>query len=69
MNIGLKVERIENEKIFLKDQKGRVFIWPRDFLPAGSLPGDDIYISINKNNNSKNTLAKNILNEILNPEN
>lgn len=66
MEIKLLVERLDGGRAFLKDEKGRLIVWPRDFLPADAEEGKNI--SLNTSNGQvleKSRQAKDILNEIL----
>ncbi len=68
MEIFLQIEKIEDDRVFLRDAKGRLIIWPRDFLPESSSAGEEIRVLVNKNGGDREFLAKNILNELLNIE-
>jgi hypothetical protein len=62
MEIRLKIERLEGGRAFLRDEKGRLIVWPRDFLPNDAIEGEGICFDSVKN--SQKTLPKDILNEI-----
>ena len=65
--ISLTIERLEDGRAFLKDEKGRLIVWPRDFLPTNALIGQSITFSSEPNEAKAdgNELPKKILNEIL----
>ncbi len=54
-------ERIEKEKAYLKDKENKTIVLPESFLGKELKEGDEIYLSISKEDN----LAKDILNELL----
>ncbi len=61
MEIKLKIERLEGGRAFLRDEKGRLIVWPGDFLSPDSQEGEEIsFVS-----KDKNISPKEILNEIL----
>jgi hypothetical protein len=60
MEIELKLERLEEGRAFLRDEKGRLLVWPRDLLPSEALEGDLLPFSYGRGGN----IAKDILNEI-----
>lgn len=66
MEIKLKVERLEGGRAFLRDEKGRLIVWPRDFLPEDAAEGQMArFESLEKDKiDSSNQSAKDILNEI-----
>ena len=72
MNIKVNLDRFENEKAVLITKDKDIIIWPKDKLPENVSEGTvlNINISNDKKDTEKNQkLAKEILNEILNPEN
>lgn len=67
MLIELKVERIEEEKVVLKNEDNETIIWPKNLLPKDIKEGSLLAFTI-KGNEEKNETepnAKDILNEIL----
>jgi hypothetical protein len=66
MEIFLQIEKIEDDRVFLRDAKSRLIIWPRDFLPESSSSGEEIKVLVNKDGINSEVLAKGILNELLN---
>jgi len=54
-------ERIEKGKAYLKDKENKTIVLPESFLDKELKEGDEIYLSISKEDN----LAKDILNELL----
>lgn len=63
MEIKLKIERLEGGRAFVRDEKGRLIVWPGDFLPATAKEGD----SVSFNSEDRRPSPKDILNEILKP--
>ena len=71
MRIKVIVDRFENDKAVLIAKDKNQIIWPKNKLPENTGEGTvlNIDISDNKENTEKNqALAKEILNEILNPK-
>lgn len=71
MDIELTIDRFENEKAVLKMENGETVVWPKDKLPEDAKEGEIFIFSImndEEKKTDKKELAKNILNEILNPE-
>lgn len=66
MEIKLKVERLEGGRAFLRDTKGRLIVWPRDFLPEETIENQTVSFesSEDKKTVDLNQSAKDILNEI-----
>lgn len=70
MQLELAVDRIEEEKVVLIDQDQRVYVWPKETLPA-AYEGQVIFLDVNtssrggKKTREDQALAKDILNEIL----
>jgi len=66
MEINLKIERLEGGRGFLRDKKGRLIVWPGDFLPPEAKEGEEISFRSGKESKNENTdiSAKDILNEI-----
>jgi len=71
MKIELTIDRFEEEVAVLKTNDDIIINWPKDKLPENIQEGSILYLSISidkqKEVNNKN-LAKDILNEILDPE-
>ena len=66
MEIKLLVERLDGGRAFLKDEKGRLIIWPRDFLPTDAEEGKNVSLNTSHGEVAqKGRQAKDILNEIL----
>jgi len=65
--ISLTVEKLEENRAFLKDAKGRLIVWPRDFLPATAFEREIIIFETKEDgkNEINDELPKKILNEIL----
>ena len=71
MDIKLTIDRFEGGKAVLKTNDGDTIIWPKGKLPENIHEGSVLTVSIHTlaEKESKNKqLAKDILNEILNPE-
>ncbi len=60
------IKKIKKEKgeVLLKDEAGKQISWPQEKTPARLKEGDKIYFNISE---EKHKGAKEILNEILNP--
>ena len=70
MKINLTIDRIEGDRAVLKTEDGQTIIWPKDKLPPGAEEKNVLAFAIDadeKEEVEKKNLAKNILNEILNP--
>ena len=69
MRINLTIDRFEGDKVILKTKDNETIVWPKNKLPENIHEGQVLTVSVGneKNDNSKQ-LAKDILNEILNPE-
>ena len=74
---SLILKNFENDQAILKDADGRLYIWPKKHLPEEAQVGQEYQIKVTPNNNQENQeekadnkeiLAKNIINEILNPQ-
>jgi len=63
------IDRIEGQQAVLSFSDGQKLNWPLEKLPSGAVEGSAINLKIDQNGLSdeeeKNLLAKNILNEIL----
>ena len=69
MNIKVILDRIEDEKAVLITELGEEIIINKSLLPSNYKESKVYYISIKENPLEKNnTQAKEILNEILNPQ-
>jgi hypothetical protein len=69
MEISFTLDRIEGDRAVLLAPDKSDVIWPKIFLPKNIKEGDILHFKIIKNqeaNEEKETLAKNILNEIMN---
>lgn len=70
METKATIDRFENDKAVLVLKNKETIIWPKNLLPNSAKEGAVLRIDINddKLETEKNTkLAKDILNEILNP--
>ncbi len=71
MLLNLTVDRFEDSNAILKTPENKTIIWPKDKIPKETKEGTVLSFSISANTNKeqdKRQLAKDILNEILNPE-
>lgn len=71
MLIELSVDRFEDSSVILKTPENKTIIWPKNELPEGIKEGSVLSFSIHadqEKEDSKRQLAKDILNEILNPK-
>jgi len=71
MNISLVIDRFENGKAILKTNDNDTIIWPKNKLPENLQEGSVLNFNITNDKNeevNKKNLAKDILNEILNPD-
>ena len=71
MELKLTLDRIEEDKAVLKTEDNQIIIWPCDKLPDGIKEGMVLSFNIDSNNEmtaDKKQLAKDILNEILTPD-
>ncbi|MCK5416213.1 DUF3006 family protein [Candidatus Parcubacteria bacterium] len=72
MIINLTIDRIEDSNVVLKTDDNKSIIWPKNKLPDSVSDGTVLTFSIGLNENEegdKRQLAKDILNEILSPDN
>jgi len=70
MLISLTIDRFENGKAVLKTDDNETIIWPKNKLPENLKEGSVLNFKIIGNKTEeedKKKLAKDILNEILNP--
>ena len=71
MYINLTIDRFEEDKAVLKTENNETIIWPKDKLPAEAREGSVLQFEIKADKAAaadKKQLAKDILNEILNPD-
>ncbi|RLC38824.1 hypothetical protein DRH27_01345 [Candidatus Falkowbacteria bacterium] len=71
MLISLTIDRFENGKAVLKTNDNDTIIWPKNKLPDNLSEGSVLNFKITGNKSEeedKKNLAKDILNEILNPD-
>ena len=70
MKIKFVIERLEGGKALLRDERGRLIVWPRDYLPAAAGEKDFFNVETEETagGGADGKSAKDILNEILNPE-
>ena len=72
MNISLVIDRFENGKAILKTNGNDTIVWPKNKLPENLQEGSVLNFKIINNKTKEvdqKNLAKDILNEILNPDN
>lgn len=70
MKINLTIDRFEEEKVVLISDEGEEIIWPKGSFPKDAKEGDVLAFAIRSDveeKEEKKKLAKEILNEILNP--
>jgi len=71
MIIKLVIDRFEGDKAVLKAKDNGTIVWPKDKLPRDAKEGSSLLFAIsgdpNKDKSSRD-LAREILNDILNPE-
>lgn len=70
MRINLTIDRLEGDKAVLKSEDGQTIIWPKDKLPLEAKEKNVLTFTVDsdkKSEEEKKNLAKDILNEILNP--
>ena len=65
MEYPLTIHSWEGDKAVLQDEEGNTVKWPQDKLPQSVQAGDKIYFNISLH---QSRAAKDILNEVLNPE-
>ena len=71
MNLTLTIDRFEEDKAVLKTKDNQTIIWPKDKLPKNAQEGSVLSLVISGSaaaDADSKELAKNILNEILNPD-
>jgi hypothetical protein len=71
MNLNLTIDRFEEDKAVLKTSDNKSIVWPKDKLPQSAQEGSVLSFVISGNaaaDADSQELAKNILNEILNPD-
>lgn len=71
MIIKLTVDRFENDQAVLKTADNETIIWPKNKLPAAATEGGSLLFVISDNPKEEKTsreLAREILSEILNPD-
>lgn len=71
MNLNLTIDRFEEDKAVLKTTDNQTIIWPKGKLPKSAQEGSVLSFVITGSaatDTDSKELAKNILNEILNPE-
>ena len=71
MIFSLVIDRFEEDKAILKTEDNQTIIWPKAKLPAGLKEGAALTVAmVNDKIKSEEDqkLAKDILNEIINPE-
>ncbi|MCU0679768.1 MAG: hypothetical protein MUF50_00475 [Planctomycetes bacterium] len=57
------VENIENDKVFLKDEKGQILSIPKNYFIEPLSLGQEIFLSLSDQTQGKT--AKDIINELL----
>jgi len=65
------IDRFEGDKAILKTKENQSIIWPKDKLPKNAKESSVLRITISSDLDLESTdkeLAKDILNEILNPD-
>lgn len=65
MEYPFTVHDHQQGRVILKDEEGSTVEWPQEKMPANTNIGDVVFLNISPH---KSQVAKNILNEILNPE-
>ncbi|MFH0891376.1 MAG: DUF3006 domain-containing protein [Candidatus Falkowbacteria bacterium] len=70
MRVNLIIDRFEGDKVVFKTENNATVVWPKDALPENIHEGMVLTFTINSNGKEDNDkrLAKDILNEILQPE-
>jgi hypothetical protein len=72
MILKLTVDRFEGKEAVLKTEDNKTIIWPQAKLPSGIKEGSNLQFTIaddEKSESHNRELAKDILNEILAPDN
>ncbi len=72
MLITLTVDRFEDHNAVLISPDNKTIIWPKNMLPKDTKEGAVLSFSVSTNSgqeHDRRQLAKDILNEILNPKN
>jgi hypothetical protein len=70
MQLTVTVDRFEGDKAVLITSDGKVITWPREKLPPDTPEGSILKLSLSedtKDTSNQRNVAKEILNEILNP--
>lgn len=65
------VDRIEESKAVIRSDDGQTLLWPIENLPEDTSEGSVVYISLTKSEveeQERENLARDILNEIMNDE-
>lgn len=65
MEYPFTINDYQRNRAILKDEDGNIVEWPQEKMPANTDIGDVVFFNISP---QKSQVAKNILNEILNPE-
>ena len=71
MKINLTIDRFEGDKVVLKTDDNNTIVWPKNKLPENIHEGQVLVFSICDDKEAEKNgkqQAKDILNEILNPE-
>jgi hypothetical protein len=71
METKVTIDRFEGDKAVLITGDKKAINWPQKYLPQNAKEGSVLTVMINDGKNQNDAdkrLAKNILNEILNPE-
>ncbi|OGF27696.1 hypothetical protein A2303_00520 [Candidatus Falkowbacteria bacterium RIFOXYB2_FULL_47_14] len=71
MRLNLIIDRFEGDKVVFKTENNATIVWPKDALPENIHEGMVLTFTINNSNGKEDNdkrLAKDILNEILQPE-
>ena len=71
MIIKVTIDRFEGDKAVLITEKSDTIIWPKKDLPPDAKEGEGLIIAITgdiEKDKDSRQLAKDILNEIINPE-
>ena len=71
MELTLTIDRLEDNKAVLKTEDNETIVWPKDKLPDSAREGEVFTFTIHDDKlaqEDKRSLAKEILNEIINPD-